>query len=588
MADLIRLASQQAREIILDSLGRLVSLGKAPAEPLPNFIIEIPADKSHGDFAANAAMVSAKAFKLAPRKIAEMICGEAVLDGTYFEKIEIAGPGFINFFLSKKWFSAVADTVIKEADSYGHTNMGEGKRVLVEFVSANPTGPMHIGNARGGAIGDGLAEILSWAGYSVEREFYINDAGNQIEKFGKSLDLRYMQLCSREGLAVMAEAENATDRISEIIYSDTETFPMPEDVYLGMDIIAHAHNFFTENGAELSKQPEEERRKQLVAYALPKNIAGLERDLAKYRITYDTWFRESTLHNDGSVKKVVEMLTERGYTYEKEGAIWFKSSELGDEKDRVLVRANGIPTYFVPDIAYHYNKLVTRGFDKAIDIFGADHHGYIPRMKAALTALGVDADRLDIVIMQMVNLVRNGEKYKLSKRSGKAITLSTLLDEIPIDAARFFFNYREPNSHFDFDLDLAVEQSSQNPVFYVQYAHARICSLITALKVDGYNADSYSPDELDILDKPQEIELIRHLASFPGEIDSAAKAYDPSKITKYAVELATLFHKFYDACSVKNAETEELKKARYTLCRAVLQTLRNSLSILKIDKPEKM
>ncbi len=588
MADLIRLASQQAREIILDSLGRLVSLGKAPAEPLPNFIIEIPADKSHGDFAANAAMVSAKAFKLAPRKIAEMICGEAVLDGTYFEKIEIAGPGFINFFLSKKWFSAVADTVIKEADSYGHTNMGEGKRILVEFVSANPTGPMHIGNARGGAIGDGLAEILSWAGYSVEREFYINDAGNQIEKFGKSLDLRYMQLCSREGLAVMAEAENATDRISEIIYSDTETFPMPEDVYLGMDIIAHAHNFFTENGAELSKQPEEVRRKQLVAYALPKNIAGLERDLAKYRITYDTWFRESTLHNDGSVKKVVEMLTERGYTYEKEGAIWFKSSELGDEKDRVLVRANGIPTYFVPDIAYHYNKLVTRGFDKAIDIFGADHHGYIPRMKAALTALGVDADRLDIVIMQMVNLVRNGEKYKLSKRSGKAITLSTLLDEIPIDAARFFFNYREPNSHFDFDLDLAVEQSSQNPVFYVQYAHARICSLITALKVDGYNADSYSPDELDILDKPQEIELIRHLASFPGEIDSAAKAYDPSKITKYAVELATLFHKFYDACSVKNAETEELKKARYTLCRAVLQTLRNSLSILKIDKPEKM
>ncbi len=588
MADLIRLASQQAREIILDSLGRLVSLGKAPAEPLPNFIIEIPADKSHGDFAANAAMVSAKAFKLAPRKIAEMICGEAVLDGTYFEKIEIAGPGFINFFLSKKWFSAVADTVIKEADSYGHTNMGEGKRILVEFVSANPTGPMHIGNARGGAIGDGLAEILSWAGYSVEREFYINDAGNQIEKFGKSLDLRYMQLCSREGLAVMAEAENATDRISEIIYSDTETFPMPEDVYLGMDIIAHAHNFFTENGAELSKQPEEVRRKQLVAYALPKNIAGLERDLAKYRITYDTWFRESTLHNDGSVKKVVEMLTERGYTYEKEGAIWFKSSELGDEKDRVLVRANGIPTYFVPDIAYHYNKLVTRGFDKAIDIFGADHHGYIPRMKAALTALGVDADRLDIVIMQMVNLVRNGEKYKLSKRSGKAITLSTLLDEIPIDAARFFFNYREPNSHFDFDLDLAVEQSSQNPVFYVQYAHARICSLITALKVDGYNADSYSPDELDILDKPQEIELIRHLASFPGEIDSAAKAYDPSKITKYAVELATLFHKFYDACSVKNAETEELKKARYTLCRAVLQTLRNSLFILKIDKPEKM
>ncbi len=588
MADLLKLASSQAREIILDSLGRLVSLGKAPAEPLPDFIIEIPADKSHGDFAANAAMVMAKAFRLAPRKIAELICEEAVLDGTYFERMEIAGPGFINFFLSKKWFSAVADTVISEGDGYGRTNTGAGKRVLVEFVSANPTGPMHIGNARGGAIGDGLAEILDWAGYNVEREFYVNDAGNQIEKFGKSLDLRYMQLCSRDGLAVMAKSGNETEKICEAIYNDSETFPMPEDVYLGMDIIAHAHNFFEEHGAALAKQPEEERRKQLVAYALPKNIDGLEKDLGKYRITYDTWFRESTLHNDGSVKKIVEMLTERGYTYEKEGAIWFKSSELGDEKDRVLVRANGIPTYFVPDIAYHYNKLVTRGFDKAIDIFGADHHGYIPRMKAALTALGVDADRLDIVIMQMVNLVKDGEKYKLSKRSGKAITLSTLLDEIPIDAARFFFNYREPNSHFDFDLDLAVEKSSQNPVFYVQYAHARICSLITALKVSGYDVESYNADELDILDKPQEIELIRHLASLPEVIDSAAKTYDPSKITKYAVELATLFHKFYDACSVKNAETEELKKARLVLCRAVLQALRNTLSILKIDKPEKM
>ncbi len=588
MADLLKLASLQAREIILDSLGRLISLEKAPAEPLPDFIIEIPADKSHGDFAANAAMVSAKAFKLPPRKIAELICEEAILDGTYFEKIEIAGPGFINFFLSKKWFSSIADTVLTEADNYGRTNTGDGKKILVEFVSANPTGPMHIGNARGGAIGDGLAEILDWAGYTVEREFYINDAGNQIEKFGKSLELRYMQLCSKDGLMIIAKCDNQTEAICTAIYNDTEKFPMPEDVYLGMDIIAHAHDYFTEKGNSLSKVSEEERRAALVAFALPKNISVLEKDLGKYRISYNTWFRESILHNDGSVEKVVEMLTERGYTYEQEGAIWFKSSELGDEKDRVLVRANGIPTYFVPDIAYHYNKLVTRGFDKAIDVFGADHHGYIPRMKAALTALGVDAERLDIVIMQMVNLVKDGEKYKLSKRSGKAITLSTLLDEIPIDAARFFFNLREPNSHFDFDLDLAVEKSSQNPVFYVQYAHARICSLIAALRVEGFTLDSYCTEELDVLDKPQEIELLRHLASLPSEIDSAAKTYDPSKVTKYAVELATLFHKFYDACSVKNAETAELKKARLVLCSAVLQTLRNSLSILKIDKPEKM
>lgn len=588
MADLIRLASQQAREIILDSMGRMVSLGKVPSEPISNFIIEIPADKSHGDFAANAAMVSAKTFRLPPRKIAEMICDEAVLDGTYFEKLEIAGPGFLNFFLSRKWFSAVADSVLKEGENYGRTHSGDNKRILVEFVSANPTGPMHIGNARGGAIGDCLAEILSWSGYSVEREFYVNDAGNQIEKFGKSLELRYTQICSAKGLSVLSENNNDTDAVCFAIYNDTENFPMPEDVYLGMDIIAHAHNFFIENGDSLMSLSGEERRKQLVSYALPKNISGLERDLGKYRITYDTWFRESTLHNDGSVKKIVDMLTEKGYTYEKEGAIWFKSSELGDEKDRVLVRANGIPTYFVPDIAYHYNKLVTRGFDKAIDIFGADHHGYIPRMKAALTALGVDADRLDIVIMQMVNLVKDGEKYKLSKRSGKAITLSTLLDEIPIDAARFFFNYREPNSHFDFDLGLAVEHSAQNPVFYVQYAHARICSIITALNIEGYTADNYNADEFDVLDKPQEIELIRHLASLPSEIDSAAKTYDPSKITKYAVELATLFHKFYDSCSVKNADTPEIKKARLYLCVAVRQTLRNTLTILKIDKPEKM
>lgn len=588
MSDLIRLASSQARDIILDSLGRLVSLKKLPAEPIPDFIVEIPADKTHGDFAANAAMVSARSFRLAPRKIAELICEEAVLDGTFFEKMEIAGPGFINFFLSREWFSSAVDTVIKESENYGRTDMGNGKKALVEFVSANPTGPMHIGNARGGAIGDGLAEILDWAGYSVEREFYVNDAGNQIEKFGKSLDLRYMQICSQDGLKVLAECNNETGAISEAIYNNADTFPMPEDVYLGMDIIAHAHNYFTEYGGGLAEMPEDERRKRLVGYALPKNIAGLEEDLNKYRITYDTWFRESDLHKDGSVEKIVDMLTASGYTYELDGAIWFKSSELGDEKDRVLVRANGIPTYFVPDIAYHYNKLVTRGFDKAIDIFGADHHGYIPRMKAALTALGVDPDRLDIVIMQMVNLVKDGEKYKLSKRSGKAITLSTLLDEIPIDAARFFFNLREPNSHFDFDLDLAVEKSSQNPVYYVQYAHARICSLLTNLKNEGFEAASYDKKELDILDKPQETELIRHLASLPGEIDNAAKTYDPSRITKYSVELATLFHKFYDACSVKNAETEQLKKARLILCRAVLQTLRNSLAILKIDRPEKM
>lgn len=587
MADLIKLASAQIRELMLDSLGRLVASGKAPSEPLPDFRVEIPADKSHGDFAANTAMVCAKIFRSAPRKIAEMICEEIVLDGTYFDRVEIAGPGFINFFLGRRWFSEVVNTVISEKDNYGRTETGKGKKVLVEFVSANPTGPMHVGNARGGAIGDGLAEIMSWAGYDVQREFYVNDAGNQIEKFGKSLELRFMQLCSSDGKSIM-DKSSSDEEICKAVYSDEDMFPMPEDAYRGVDIIEHALNYLKENGTDSAEASVEDRKKVLVDYALPKNIAGLERDLKKYRIVYDNWFRESTLHSSGDVMKIVETLTEKGYTYEQEGAVWFKASQFGADKDFVLVRSNGIPTYVVPDIAYHYNKLVTRGYDKAIDILGADHHGYVPRLKAALTALGVDADKLDVVLMQMVRLMRNGEVAKLSKRSGKAITLVTLLDEIPIDAARFFFNLREANSHFEFDLDLAVEQSSQNPVYYVQYAHARICSLISNLSEQGLTADKFSIEELNILDKPQEIELIRLLAAMPGEIDSAAKNYDPAKITKYSIDLATHFHKFYDACSVKNAETDELKKARLILCMSVRQALKNSLGILKINCPEKM
>ena len=396
-----------------------------------------------------------------------------------------------------------------------------------------------------------------------------------------------MQICSQDGLKVLAECNNETGAISEAIYNNADTFPMPEDVYLGMDIIAHAHNYFTEYGGGLAEMPEEERRKRLVGYALPKNIAGLEEDLNKYRITYDTWFRESDLHKDGSVEKIVDMLTASGYTYELDGAIWFKSSELGDEKDRVLVRANGIPTYFVPDIAYHYNKLVTRGFDKAIDIFGADHHGYIPRMKAALTALGVDPDRLDIVIMQMVNLVKDGEKYKLSKRSGKAITLSTLLDEIPIDAARFFFNMREPGSTIDFDLGLAVKEDSQNPVYYCQYANARICSILRKMKEEGIEPRDCTEEELMLLNAPEERELIRHLSALTDEIITAAKDYDPARITRYAVTLATLFHKFYNACRV-GVDDEKLRAARLYLCCRVKDVMGIILTEFKITVPESM
>ncbi|MDE6789828.1 MAG: arginine--tRNA ligase [Ruminococcus sp.] len=588
MSDLIKSASLQLRELIIDALGKLVAECIAPAEILPDFTVEIPADKSHGDFAANTAMVCAKSFKMPPRKIAELICDRIDLTGSVFERSEIAGPGFMNFFLSKKWFASVAENVLTEKENYGRTDFGKGKRVLVEFVSANPTGPMHIGNARGGAIGDCLASVLDWAGYHAEREFYVNDAGNQIEKFGKSLDLRYMQLCSNKGTEVIRKNPD-NEKLFQYIYDlsgDGMDFEMPEDVYLGMDIIEHAKNYLDEYGAVLSGQEESERRKSLVDYALPINIAGLERDLKKYRIVYDNWFRESTVHEKNQTMEIVNKLLESGKAYEQDGAVWFRATDYGMDKDFVLRRSNGLYTYIVPDIAYHYDKLVTRNFDKAINVLGADHHGYVPRLKAALTALGVDASKLDVVLMQMVRLVRNGETVKLSKRSGKAITLVTLLDEIPIDAARFYFNLREANSQFEFDLDLAVEKSSQNPVFYVQYAHARICSLISNLKSEGIEIPETA--DFTLLDNSREIELIRHIASLPHEIELAAKQYDPAKLTKYAVDLATLFHRFYDACSVKNAETPELMNARILLCIAVRQVLRNVLTILKIEQPEKM
>ena len=588
MSDLIKKASTQLREMIMDAIGVLVAEQAVPAVPMPDFTIEIPADKSHGDFAANTAMVCAKAFKMPPRKIAELITEKVQMEGTMFEKTEVAGPGFMNFFLGRKWFSEVVENVLAEGENYGKTDTGAGKRALVEFVSANPTGPMHIGNARGGAIGDCLASVLQWAGWHAEREFYVNDAGNQIEKFGKSLSLRYMHICSEKGQEIYKSAAD-TEEVCRRIYGEdgsSEDFPMPEDVYLGQDIIEHAKNYFDLHGNSLENVSEEERRKALVDYALPLNIAGLERDLKKYRIVYDNWFRESTVHEKNETKLVVDKLLEAGKAYEQDGAIWFKATEYGLDKDFVLKRSNGLYTYIVPDIAYHYNKLVTRNFDKAINVLGADHHGYVPRLKAALTALGVDASKLDVVLMQMVRLVRNGETVKLSKRSGKAITLVTLLDEIPIDAARFFFNLREANSQFEFDLDLAIEKSSQNPVYYVQYAHARICSMLRALAEEGTQVPEKA--DLSVLTDSREIELIRHLASLPKEVDLAAKTYDPAKITKYAVDLATLFHRFYDACSVKNAESEELKNARLLLCVAVRQTLRNVLTILNIEAPEKM
>lgn len=564
MADLIKSAQSELKDILLQALGRAVAAGELPAETMPAFTIEIPADTTHGDFATNAAMVSARAFRMPPKRIAEIICSNCVLDGTSFARCEIAGPGFINFFLDASWFANSVSTVLTENEQYGHTNYGKGKKTMVEFVSANPTGPMHMGNARGGALGDCLASVLEYAGFDVTREFYVNDAGNQIEKFANSLSARYLQL-----------------------YKDNVEFP--EDGYQGDDIKERAKEFADIHGDAYVNAEEDVRKKALVEYALPKNVDKLKSDLEQYRVNYDVWFFESTLHTGkpSKIDEVLALLTKNGYTYEKDGALWYKATAFGAEKDDVLVRANGIPTYFAADIAYHYNKFVERGFDQVINIWGADHHGHVGRLKGAMTAVGIDSDKLDIVLMQLVRLVRGGSVVRMSKRTGKAITLNDLLDEVPVDAARFYFNLREPNSHFDFDLDLAVEQSAQNPVYYVQYAHARICSIFKNLAAEGTEMRPCTISELSMLTSREEMELIRHLAKLPGEVDEAAKNYDPARMTRYCVDLATLFHKFYNAHRVKS-DNEPLMQARLNLCAAVRIALRNVLALLKITAPETM
>lgn len=563
MSKLAAQATRDLRQIILDALGRAVAEKALPMEPAPDFTIETPADPSHGDFATNVAMVSAKAFHMAPRKIAEALSPYFEFSGTYFEKFEIAGPGFINFFLSPRFYAAVLQDIEALQDGYGRSDFGKGKKINVEFVSANPTGPMHMGNARGGALGDCLAAVLDAAGYQVSREFYINDAGNQIDKFALSLDIRYQQ-----------------------IFKGEEAVPMAEDCYQGADILERAQEFAGLNGDGYLEKSQEERQKALVDFALPKNIAKMQSDLKKYRIEYDTWFHESVLHNDGEIQDTLKILTEKGMTYELDGALWYKATDFGAEKDEVLVRKNGNPTYFAADIAYHRNKF-QRGFDRCIDIWGADHHGHVARMKGAMNAVGLDGSKLDVVLMQLVKLVRNGEIVRMSKRTGKAIQLADLLDEVPVDAARFLFNMREANSQMEFDLDLAVQQDAQNPVYYVQYAHARICSILKALEKDGVVKRACSEEELLLLVQPEELSLIRHLAAYTGEVVSAAKDYDPARITRYVIDLANLFHKFYNACRVKGEE-DSLCQARLTLCVAVKTVIHNVLTMFKISAPESM
>ncbi len=581
MANLIENAKIQINEILLNAYAKAAKNGQLPEGAELKGTVEIPKDTQNGDYAANHAMTGAKAFRMAPRKIAEALAENAELEGTWFSSVEVAGPGFINFRLSEKWYADVMEAVNNEGMDYGKVNVGQGKKLMVEFVSANPTGPMHMGNARGGVLGDALASIMDRAGYDVWREFYVNDAGNQIEKFACSIDARYQQL---------------------ILGEDKVEFP--EDGYHGDDIKDLAKQFFDTYGDEYMKKSVEDRHEAMSRFGLDRNIPKMQSDLRRYGIEYNKWFFESSLHESGYVKETVDLLTEKGFTFEKDGALWLNTSRILRDKllvsgkkeedieklelkDDVLRRANGFYTYFAADIAYHRNKLEARGFDKVINVWGADHHGHVARLKGALDALGLNGEeRLDIVLMQLVKLTRNGEVVRMSKRTGKAISLTDLLDEIPVDAARYFFNSR-PESPVEFDLELAIRQDSENPVYYVQYAHARICTMLAALAEEGHKLPDFNSVDLSLLSTDVEKELIKQLAALPEEIRLSARDYDPSRINKYVTELASRFHKFYTACHIKGAE-EGLLEARLMLCECTRKVLELALNIIGVSAPEKM
>ncbi len=568
MNDIIKHIKDQIGAITKDALINMEISGKDSEEfkkALEDEIeIEIPKEKAHGDFSVNTAMKLTKVLKTSPQNIAKALTESMNFDGTYVEKCCIAGPGFINFYLKSDWLYDGLKLIDKLGDDFGRIDIGKGKKVMVEFVSANPTGPMHMGNARGGALGDGIASVLEHAGYDVTREFYINDAGAQIEKFGKSLEARYLQ-----------------------IFKGEDAIAFPEDGYQGNDIKVHAKNYADLNGDILVDVSSEDRKKALVDYALPINIANLKKDLEKYRIYYDVWFKESSIHANGEVAQTIELLKKSGLTYEMDGALWLKTTEFGSEKDEVLIRANGIPTYFAVDIAYHRNKFEMRGFDKVINIWGADHHGHVARMEGAMDAIGCDSKKLKVVIMQLVRLIKDGDIARMSKRTGEMITLNDLIDEIGVDAARFFFNLRQAASHLEFDMDLAVAQNNDNPVFYVQYAHARICSILRNLAEENINLEKIENVDLTLLNTKEEIELITKLNSFPQEIEASANALEPSKLTRYLLDLSALFHSFYNSCRVKG-EDEKLMQARMTLISLTKAVIKNTMSILKINAPEKM
>ncbi|WP_137791163.1 arginine--tRNA ligase [Bacillus sp. E(2018)] len=538
----------------------VVKAGLAKKEELPAVVLEVPKDKANGDFATNMAMQLARVAKKAPRMIADDLVANFDKSKASIAKVEIAGPGFINFYMDNSYLTELVPTVLKAGKDYGRTEHGGGKKVQVEFVSANPTGTLHLGHARGAAVGDTICNILDYAGYNVSREFYINDAGNQINNLATSIEARYFQALGK----------------------DKE---MPEDGYHGADIIEFGKDLAQEYGDSWLEKEESERVSFFREYGLTRELEKLKADLAEFRVDFDVWFSETSLYQNGKIDAALEKLKAKGVVYEEEGATWFRTTDYDDDKNRVLIKNDGSYTYLTPDIAYHNDKF-ERGFEKLINIWGADHHGYIPRMKAAIQALGYDKEQLDVMIIQLVSLFQNGEKVRMSKRTGKAVTLRELMEEVGIDATRYFFAMRSNDTHLDFDMDLAVSKSNENPVFYVQYAHARVCSMLRQGEEMGL---SYEGDvDLKQIDSEKEFELLKKIGEFPAVINEAAEKLLTHRVTNYVFELASALHSFYNAERVLDPENKTKSQARYALMKATQVTIENALNIIGVEAPERM
>lgn len=551
---------QIKEQLKTEIIAAVTKAGLADESNMPVVVIESPKDKDHGDYATNMAMQLARVAKKAPRAIAEEIVENLEKEKASVAKVEIAGPGFINFYMDKSYLRDIIPLVLSSGSDYGKTNLGNGKKVQVEFVSANPTGNLHLGHARGAAVGDSLCNILDKAGYEVQREYYINDAGNQINNLVISLEARYMQAL---GL-------------------DKE---MPEDGYHGEDIIGFGKELAAVYGDRFVNETEETRHAFLREYGLKKELDKIKRDLGEFRVSFDNYYSETSLYTSGKVEETLKLLAEKGETYESEGATWFASTKYGDDKDRVLIKNDGSYTYLTPDIAYHKDKL-GRGFDELINIWGADHHGYIPRMSAAIQALGYKKEQMNVEIIQMVSLYQNGEKVKMSKRTGKAVTMRDLMEEVGTDATRYFFAMRSADTHLDFDMDLAVSKSNENPVYYVQYAHARICSMLRQVEELGWSVDAST--DLSYIHSEKEYELLKKIGEFPEAVADAATKRSPHRITNYVFELASVFHSFYNAERVLDEEAKEKSLAKITLIKAAQQTIQNGLKLIGVSSPEKM